>query len=139
MGCADGNSPRRGQYRLDGSSVAQRVRARCWGNQGRCHKGAHEAEMSEIITPVHYLQSMSYRQSARVLRRFYLSNAYLQLSIHQLALFVSQQVGIQVPVAHFHIESVRGGSHNMAGGTYWTRRRPFLDNLVVQKWISTCG
>jgi hypothetical protein len=40
--------------------------------------------MSEAVTLVRYLQSISYTQSGRALRRIYFSDAYLQLSIHQL-------------------------------------------------------
>ena len=34
--------------------------------------------MSEAVTPVRYLQSISHIQPGRVLRRIYFSNAYLQ-------------------------------------------------------------
>ena len=76
--------------------------------------------MSEAATPVRYLQSISYTQSGRVLRRIYSSNAYLQSSIPQLALtfFVSWYASIQVPVTFLHIESMRSGSHSDGRGAH---------------------
>ena len=85
---------------------------------GRRHKGTHEVEMSEAVTPVRYLQSISNTQSSRVLRRIYFSNAYSQLSMHQL-------VGMLVYKSHsrfFTLARSRCGVDHitMSGGTHWT-------------------
>lgn len=68
----------------DGHSVAKGVQERRWGHQYSRHKGAHDPEISELATPVRYYSL--YHIHSRVEYYDNFSNAYLQLSVHQLFL-----------------------------------------------------